>query len=164
MSFFSRFKKEQPIQQPMSQAPNLSQPTIVISPDDALPSIKGETPNEVKDVKEEMYDTYEEEEIEGNPNIGGHVKEEEEIEDEDLDKEEREIEEKIKLLKLKRVEAQRRKEMEERQQQEAISTQQPQYIPIYLSEAELMREVMKKLTSIEMWAQELTTLLKERKL
>ena len=70
----------------------------------------------------------------------------------------------IELAKIKQREAKERREAEEAEEEsnEEDNTQQPQYIPVYLSEAEFLREMMKRIQGIEVWAKQLTTYLKSR--
>jgi len=76
--------------------------------------------------------------------------EEEEDEEVKLQKQIEETEEKIRLVKLK-------KEEEKRKEEESLNdnvNQQSAYVPVFLSESEYLREIMKKISNVELLLQQ----------
>lgn len=178
-AFFDKFKKQK---EPLNQPEKIQPIAAVVNPDTALGI---EDKPEIKDVKEEQYDTYQDDEEteEGSPNIIGEKNEEDEeeeideVEDEEIggekelerlkekvkETEERiEMEKQIKLRDKEIKEAEKLREQRFGKGEEEIQQSQPQYIPILLTEAEFMKEILKRIEGIELWAKELTLHLKSK--
>jgi hypothetical protein len=167
--FFDRFKKPTPTQT-LPVTPQT--PAFVINPDNALPpKMEGEAPTEGKDIKEDLYEDYQDdetEEISVNP-VEKQLEPEAQSIDTELETlhyEAEKLAQKIKLAEFKKAEAERKRvEEEKRKAVEAENlVPRPQYVPIYLSEAEFLREIMKRVQNIELWVQELSNNLKREEI
>jgi len=158
MPFFDRFKKQQEVQRPTVNAPD----AVVISSDNALPpSMDGEVKPPVVE-EEEVYEDDEEEDNSKNENKEDEEDEEDEEDNEDdSDEKLKKLEEQIAETKKEIEEAKRLKQEKRERQLRETSLQgnqdEPTYVPIYLTEAELLREIIKKLDRLELWARDITT-------
>ena len=93
-----------------------------------------------------------EDRVEANKPEDNSKEEEKEEEDEELklQRQIEETEEKIRLVRERKEEILRKKELEE----QGDEVQQPAYVPVFLSESEYLREIMKKVSNVELLLQQ----------
>jgi len=176
-TFFDRFKKNQT---PVADNRPPAQPAIVIQASDALPpNMEGQIQPKAETEKELEYDTYDDndETAEGEisepiqkdsiPNSEEDSDDDEEDEEAKLERELVRVKEKIEQAKLDKIENNRRKAEEEARRRSGQTMEEestPEYIqvPVYLTGGEFLREIMKRVQGLEVWAQQLTNYIKSK--
>jgi len=165
MAFFDRYKKDKEVPGIPEITRAEPKPAFVVSNDNSTPGpMEGEVPP--VEAPAEDFETYEDEDEGESEQVAEKDSDDEtEVTDEEIEKlntEAEAVRKRIELAKAKQLEAKQRREAEQEESSEEDNIQQPQYVSVYLSEAEFLREMMKKIQGIEQWAQHLTTYLKSR--